>query len=219
MKGKYPDHKTYKDLYLRYHSGRDVKELIELLEPLQGKSVLDLCAGEGQVTFRALDHGAFEATAVDAEEAMLSKTLWRHQKILVLTNTVHDVLNDMRKFGKTVDRIACRQAINYWLDEESARLLADVLTPGGILAFNTFNQKPPEKPLLKEYELEGHSFSEVSWLIGETVHHVQGRKGMLSHHTSFQWISPEKFRELLEPHFNVTEEKKGNTSLYRCVKK
>jgi len=219
MTNEYPDYKTYKKLYLRYYDGRDVAELLRLLEPLRGTRLLDLCAGEGQLTLKALEEGAREVVVVDAEPAMISPVLRQHQQVRVATMSVHDALNAMHARGESFERIACRQAVNYWLNEETARLSANILTPGGIFAFNTFNQKPSEKPRVLQYELEDHVFVEVSWLVGDTVHHLQVREGMMPHHTSFNWFPPELLREILEPYFVATEERHDKTSLYRCEKK
>ena len=98
-------------------------------------------------------------------------------------------------------------------------MVADVMAPGGVFAFNTFNRKPSEKPRVLQYELEGHSFVEVSWLVGDIVHHLQAREGMVPHQTSFRWFSPESLREMLKPYFVVIEIRHEKTSLYRCEKR
>lgn len=218
MSQTYPDYKTYRALYARYVNGRDVGELAELLEPLQNTKVLDLCGGEGLLSLAAYERGAKEVHWVDQEPTMISPEFAK-SRVLKRIAGVASTLELFCKRGVVYDRAVCRQAVNYWLDAGSANLLARVLVRGGIFAFNTFNQKPSKEPHIKTYQQDGHMFVEVSWLVGETVRHVQVRDGMEPHSTSFRWISPERFRELLEPYFQVHEDRRDKTSLYKCAKR
>ncbi len=215
----YPDHKTYAALYAKYIEGRDVGELAQLLQPLKGTQVLDLCCGEGLATRCVLGMNAERVVAVDAEPLMIPAWLSKYPNVRICKTSVVDAFDILHNLGLSFDRAVCRQAINYWLNRQTAGRIADALEPGGIFAFNTFNQQPTLKPRIKEYELGGHAFAEVSWLVGDTVHHVQVREGMVPHCTSFRWISPEQFREILEPYFHIEEHRRGKTSLYKCVKR
>lgn len=215
---KYPDHETYRALYARYHE-RGVADLLRLLEPLQDTSVIDLCGGDGRLTNKMLLSGVRSVLFVDAEPAMVPLTLRQHEQVQVMIKDVRSALAYAITHDDSFDRIVCQQAVNYWLDGYTARLLACALKPGGLFVFNTFNQRPSAKPRVLQYELEGHSFTEVSWLVGATVHHLQVRDGMQPHHTAFLWLSPERLRSLLNPYFVVNEERNGKTSLYRCEKK
>ena len=94
--------------------------------------------------------------------------------------------------------------------------MAKVLAPSGVFVFNTFNRKPDRKPMVKEYELDGKKFVEVSWLVGNLVYHLQIREGMKFHATAFTWLSETRLVRLLRPHFKVRVIKDGPTSLYRC---
>jgi SAM-dependent methyltransferase len=218
---KYPDYKTYRDLYARYYDGRNVSELLDLLDPVSNTRFLDLCGGDGRLALAAQKRGARHVTLVDAERAMVPHQV--RNQVNVYIGKVAQHLAWMADSGHTehlYDRIACRQAVNYWLDEHSAKLVADVLAPYGIFAFNTFNQKPPEVPRVLQYELDGHSFVEMSWLVeDEVVHHLQVREGLEPHHTFFQWLSDSDIRGFLDPYFVVACKVDKKTSLYRCVKK
>lgn len=211
----YPDYETYQALYARYYD-RGVAELLKLLEPLDGTNVLDLCGGDGRLTLKALESGAKEVILVDAEPKMVPSLVWNHKQVRVVINKVHLALSNLIRDNERFDRIVCQQAVTYWLNEGTAERIAQVLKPGGFFVFNTFNQKPPEKPRVLEYELDGHSFVEVSWLVGDKVHHLQVRDGLEPHYTAFLWLSPERLRALLEPYFVVKEERHEKTSLYRC---
>lgn len=216
---QYPDHATYRALYLRYLQGRGAHELLELLQPLTLVRFLDLCCGEGQLTRGAIEANVRHAFMVDAEPKMLPLEERLAPLAQMFPFSVERALDYFRQERMHFERVACRQAVNYWLDERTARSLFGVMTPKGVFAFNTFNEKPPEKPRVLEYELEGHHFTEVSWLVGEDVHHVQVRSGLPPHRTTFKWISPERFREILDPFFEVEEIRKGKSSLYRCIAK
>ena len=214
---EYPDHKTYGELYSRYFEGRDIAELLQLLEPLQGMNVADLCGGEGRATIAALERGAEHVTLVDAESKMIPPELRAHSRISVRVAKVE--LTFLLLPHTSLDRVVCRQAVNYWLNDETVKSLADAMKPGGIFAFNTFNEEPPLKPRKLQYERNGYLFVELSWLVGDVVHHVQIREGMAPHCTSFKWLPRELLHEILEPHFTIVEDRREKTSLYRCVKK
>lgn len=219
MKPGYPSYDVYRDLYRRYYDGRDVGELLDLLQPLAGTLLLDLCGGEGRLTLEALDRGAERVILVDREASMIAPEVSANPQVRARVETVIHALRMMRRRGATVNRIACRQAVTYWLDKTTASLLADVLSAQGVFAFNTFNQEPPTKPRVLQYDLDDHSFTEVSWLVGDIVHHLQVRDGMEPHHTSFRWLPRAELHLLLEPYFLVTENVRGKTSLYRCEKR
>jgi len=59
----------------------------------------------------------------------------------------------------------------------------------------------------------------VAYRAGNVVHHVQCREGYRPHLTSFLWISPEEFKELLEPYFYAQETVEGHTSIWKCVRR
>ena len=99
MIGGYPDHQTYRELYLRYFSGRDVGELLDLLMPLAGARFLDLCCGEGQMTLVAIARGVQSAVCVDAEPAMIAPVLQNGGQIRVVTGSGQNALRDFYSNG------------------------------------------------------------------------------------------------------------------------
>lgn len=216
----YPDHRTYRELYSRFLGGKDIDTFKQLFGPLEGKDFLELCCGEGQLTRAAFTAGAGTAAVVDAETLMIPTALKTDSRVDTRAGHVREVLSQMKVKGELFHVVACRQAVNYWLSDTSAGgLVASVLRKDGVFAFNTFNTRPLKKPRVLEYEHAGSQFAEVSWLVGNTVHHVQIREGMAPHATSFLWISPKQFRERLEPFFRVREQRSGKTSFWHCVKK
>ena len=215
---RYPDHGTYRNLYKKFYEGRSTQDLLELAYPVRDMAVLDLCGGDGRLALKALQYGAKSAVLVDEERAM---TEGSNSDIKVITSSVEEFLR-MWQFGDRdvyFDRVFCQQAVNYWLNADYASIISKLLTRGGIFVFNTFHNKPSEKPIAKEYEINGLKFVEVSWLVGDIVHHVQIREGMGSHATKFMWLSPEYLMDMLSRYFDVQVKRDENSSIYRCVKK
>lgn len=219
MTETYPDYITYQQLYQRFYEGRPSTELLELLGPIAGKHIVDLCGGDGRLTTAALNFGAGCVTLVDAAAAMVAPALWHEPRVHICINHVREWLAQCQANGNRFDGIACQQAVNYWLDGETAPLIAAALVPAGTFTFNTFHQQPTRTPTVKQYQLDGHTFAEVSWLVGDIVHHLQVRDGLTPHYTSFRWLPHELLLGLLEPHFTVTIQQRGNTALYQCIKK
>ncbi len=229
------DVKTYETLYLRYIQSKDFEELLSYLGPLQGMTFLDLCCGNGILTKYAFAKGINKAVMVDIVNGHLTKHAFaevmdtavvthigafdHNAKNCFLNMNVRNALQYFLGIGRSFDRVGCRQAVNYWLDDETAKLLASVMNPKSIFVFNTFNQKPSEKPRMMQYELEGHNFVEVSWLIKDMVHHIQIRDEYEPHHSVFRWIAPEEFRNILTRYFEVEEFIREKTSFYQCTKK
>lgn len=219
METKYPDHTTYEALYARYLE-RGVDEILGALPKITGTSILDLCGGNGRLSRALLNRGAKRVKLVDAERNMVSDHLLQELNFRFICGDVHGILGHLYAYTRELfDHVVCQQAINYWLDGAGAQAVSRVLHPGGVFVFNTFNEKPPETPHVKQYAHEGHSFVETAWCIGDVVHHVQVRDGMQPHYTTFSWISPDQYRKMLEPYFVVEEKRNGRSSLYSCYKK
>lgn len=215
MNMPYPPHAVYRKLYARYFKGDRTEKMVALAGDLSGKVVLDLCGGGGRLSAVALAAGA-KVTLVDDSNDM-SETVPPG-----ITRACRRAQSWLSSFcaNDEYDVVFCQQAVNYWLDEDSAAHLGATIKPGGLFIFNTFNRKPTGVPVVKQYEHEGANFVEVSWLTGEaTVQHLQIREGAPAHSTQFKWISEEQFRELLSPHFSLCEIRDGATSVWFCTRK
>lgn len=219
----YPDCETYKALYKRFYDGRRPEELLDLAGDLKGKVVLDLCAGDGRLSLDALLYGAKKVILIEQERKMLGKTTREVAgKNPSSLNIYFGRLQDYLKVTKSsfnCDIVFCQQGVNYWLDNWTALMIANILGKNGVFVFNTFSKKPPEIPIVKEYELEGKKFVEVSWLVGDIVHHVQIREGMEPHTTAFRWLSTTELESILRPYFNFSIQFQNNTSIWCCSKK
>jgi len=209
---KYIVDNKYRLLYSRYFE-RKPEELLALVGPLTGKKVLDICGGNGRASIAALAMGASECTLIDSCLEMIPDDL--DPRIRVENVEVCHAFRYMLDYDVAV----CQQAINYWFDEDTIRLLYEAMVPGGVFVFNTFNQRPSTKPMVKEYEYKDLNYVEISWRMGEVVQHVQICQGMEPHTTSFQWIPSITFKMTMKPWFEVTEIKIGKTTIYKCVRR
>jgi SAM-dependent methyltransferase len=224
---KYPSHEIYEILYARYlEKGPD--KLLSLAGDLHGKSVLDLCGGNGRISKRAIELGAKSVTLVDNSTEMVPSGIDNDCRIKV---QCHDARSYISLLSKTpvcptqcYDVVICQQAINYWFNQYTVGQLHRIIRKDGIFVFNTFNNKPSEAPVVKQYNYKNMEYVEVSWLAHdglldhkEMVNHVQICAGIEPHITKFMWISPEQFHNiLLKEHFIVTEMINGPTSIYKC---
>jgi SAM-dependent methyltransferase len=222
MDSKYPAWRIYERLYARYQR-RPVGELIDVAGDVKNKLVLDLCGGTGRLAEECIRRGAREAFLVDGSSDMAIRIKDKRGVRLYIGDVTEFI-----RFGPSwyrdhepgcPDVVFCRQAINYWFEAKVICDLARFLKPGAVFVFNTFNTAPPREPVVKTYEIDGHSFVEVFQLNGDVVHHVQCRSGVPMHTTRFRWIEPEEFQSVLERDFLVERRTEKSTDIYRCVRK
>lgn len=210
----------YEDLYARYINA-NVDEFFRLAD-VKGKRVLDLCSGSGVLARKSVEMGAITpVVAVDASDMMMVGLKFK-TSIKTIAATVQEFLEARwaygPKSGSEFDVVFCRQAVNYWMADPNVDLglLKKIMAERSVFVFNTFNEKPSETPRIREYEFNWANFIEVSYLVGDTVHHIQATKGMKPHMTSFKWISREDFMRILAPHFDVEVHTRGKTDMYVC---
>jgi len=151
-----------------------------------------------------------------------------YNRIDIYNEDVEKFLARRIKTGKyKYDVIVCQQAVNYWLNCQTAQMIKLLLREHGCFVFNTFNTQPPTEPTFKSYTIDGVKYGEAFYCdisqrskllfpsIG-VVHHLQMREGMAPHLTSFDWISPEGFRSILADHFIIEEHIEDATTMYVC---
>ena len=220
---------SYNMLYKRFLK-RGPGQMLDLAGFKKGDSFLDLCCGTGRASIEARSRGASKIIGVDETGKKLSceVDLWGvfnvTGSIKFYECTVSQFFEDIKDSpDMKFDCIFCQQAINYWLREDNhgrkpcAELISKALTPTGKFIFNTFNKKPSEEIVVKEYKIDNVHYAEVSQLVDGFVYHGQFCDGFEPDHQEFRWISPEEFMSLLKPYFkNISVHEDGPTDIYVC---
>jgi ubiquinone/menaquinone biosynthesis C-methylase UbiE len=223
----YPTFKEYEILYAKYRDRRSINELVDLAGDLSGRTVADLCCGNGEIGLECHKRGASTIALVDSGIDMLP---WPND----LPKEVRVVKCPVEKFGiQGIDVAICRQGVNYWLTEQTALLMARLINKGGVFIFNTFNEKPPKDITVKEYDYKKNKYVEVNYMRGDMVYHTQICNSpdleAGTHSTQFRWISPKEFEEWLSPYFHIerqtpliaeyfNEPVEGKTDIYKCIR-
>jgi 2-polyprenyl-3-methyl-5-hydroxy-6-metoxy-1,4-benzoquinol methylase len=213
-----PDYDTYTKLYGRYLK-KGPERFFAKCDP-NGKSVLDLCCGGGQLSQYALDHGAKSVRQVDLASHTLNPDFKGFGKTNRMTIDVEGYLeSDYNNADNPFDIVVCRQGINYWFKHTTGEAIAKAVKRGGVFVFNTFGNKPSETPQVRSYYHGGVEYKEVSFLFQGRFHHVQTATGMEPHFTVFDWIDHKEYCDKLSPYFVCEEEVDGPSSLWTCWKK
>jgi 2-polyprenyl-3-methyl-5-hydroxy-6-metoxy-1,4-benzoquinol methylase len=215
----YPDRDTYELLYARYvgEHGQPIDDLLVYGGDLTGKCVLDLCGGAGDIAKAAKAKGAAKVVLMDrAPQMSNAKELYEVHGVESYHTDVDSYLRNVLIFDP-YDVVFCRQAVNYWLNADNAKLISKMMNPGGLLVFNTFNKRPPELPTVREYVLDNKQYMEVFWCCpDQTVHHVQCCEGMEPHVTKFRYIGFMEFHKWLSPYFGYQHFSGPKSSTFVC---
>lgn len=209
----FPNYILYEKLYARFFK-RGIKEYLDFANVLPCHNVLDLCGGNGRLTFELLKKSE-HVSYLDQEKDMIPDTL-QSSGATVYNMSVNDFLNHTEK---KFDRVFCIQAINYWLLDAEVLKLANIFNKGGVFIFNTFNTPPPTLPSIKNYVLDGINYTEISYLENDNVQHIQIREGFAPHVSTFKYISRELFVQKLQPFFDIKIITDNKTDIYVCTKK
>jgi len=218
----YPSYEIYNKLYARYVYKRPVSELVDIAGDLNNNIVIDLCGGQGRLACYVAENFKADVTLVDQSIDMLPNEDDLPYGIKRVKSDIESFITN--SVEKTFDVVFCRQAINYWFRNQAIEWLSKRMKKGGKFIFNTFMYKPSEKPMVKEYEYTSPqgtwNYAETSWIIGETVHHIQVCEGMEPHHTSFKFLDMHKTTETLKgTGFEVKIHPDKKTIIYECTKK
>ena len=211
----YPTYQVYEKIYSRFLLKGP--EIFFSKQSPKGLVVTDLCSGGGIVTRYALSHGAIHVNMVENEEKMMPKDLVENNRTTWFGRDVEYFLKEMDT--DRADIITCRQGVNYWLKHVDTKNIAKKLVKGGMFVFNTFGNKPPERPKVREYFHGGRAYCEVSYCVGDVVHHIQAVDGFEPHVTSFDWLSDEFIREKLNSHFDCEVSVDKASSMWYCIAK
>ena len=211
------------DLLYKKYLKRSPRMLLELAGLKKCDSVWDLCCGSnGRVVEEAMQMRASYVTAVDLNEHVhdLSVKWDIREKWTGFFTTYHLSVHDFLQLENltTPNIVVCQQSINYWFDKEDVELLAKRMATDGVFVFNTFQNKPSVVPRVVQYKIDDRNYTEVAWLVDNTIYHVQVVNGLPPHVTSFRWIPREEFENVLNKFFKVEVVSQGTTDIYICRK-
>lgn len=203
----------YAELYKRFME-KSVDELLLIAGPVEGKRILDLCAGGCRLGIRAKELGASLVYAVDDSFKMMEEAYDREAVDVV---GVCDLSKGFisRTGAAPFDMVFCQQGVNYWWNSRTVGEISGVLDDNGVFAFNTFYNPPPVEPQFKKYQFDGKWYSEMYQLVGKTVLHIQTCGDTDPHISKFRWIPKGEFMSVLEKNFHEIERfPSGNTVIY-----
>ena len=213
IKMKYPKYTDYEKMYKRYFN-KGVEYLIDIADLQNNDKVLDICGGNGRLTKELLKR-CDDVSYLDREPDMIPEELGK-LGIKVYNEDIESFVNHSKeKYSK----VFCEQAINYWLLNINIEKFSNLFLPNGLFIFNTFSSMPTKIPMIKQYNIDGINYLEISYLVNNKVEHIQIREGYPPHFTEFDWISQEQYKELLSPYFDIELFDNGKSSLYKCKRK
>ncbi len=210
---KYPKYKDYEKMYKRFFN-KGVNYLIDKTTIQREDKVLDICGGNGRLTKELLKL-CNDVSYLDKEKDMIPDELEKLGAKVYNEDIESFVSHAKEKYNK----VFCEQAINYWLLYIDVEKFSNIFSSDGLFIFNTFSNKPPTTPLIKKYTIDNKQYVEISYLVNNTVEHIQIREGFPPHVTEFDWISKDKYYELLSPYFDIELFDDGKSSLYVCKRK
>ena len=210
---KYPKYYVYENLYKRYFL-KGIDYFIESAELSLEDKILDICGGNGRLTKELIKYSS-DVSYLDKEKDMIPEDL-EELGIRVYNESIEEFVNNT---NEKYTKVFCEQAINYWLLNIDVNKFSNLFSKDALFIFNTFSNKPTNKPKIKEYVIDNLNYLEISYLIDNKVYHVQVCEGYEPHFTVFDWISKEQYIELLSPYFDIEVKDDGKSALYKCKRR
>lgn len=210
---KYPKYYVYENLYKRYFL-KGIDYFIQSAELSSKDKILDICGGNGRLTKELIKYSS-DVSYLDKEKDMIPENL-EELGIKVYNQSIEDFVNNT---NEKYTKVFCEQAINYWLLNIDISKFSNLFSKDALFIFNTFSNKPTNKPMIKEYVIGNLNYLEISYLLDNKVYHVQVCEGYEPHFTVFDWISKEQYIELLSPYFDIEVKDDGKSALYKCKRR
>jgi 2-polyprenyl-3-methyl-5-hydroxy-6-metoxy-1,4-benzoquinol methylase len=112
------------------------EDLLALLPPVDGRRMLDLGCGAGQLAHHLATAGAAEVVGVDVSERMLAlaRAEWAHPRVTYVRASIEDATFPSDRFDLIVSSLALHYVEDY---AGLMRRIAGWLTPGGVLIYST----------------------------------------------------------------------------------
>lgn len=210
---KYPKYHIYEKMYRRYFL-KGVDYFVKEANLSSDDKILDICGGNGRLS-KELIKFSNNVSYIDKEKDMIPLDL-KQLGIKVYNDSIE---NFVHTTNEKYTKVFCEQAINYWLLNVDIKKFSSLFEKGGLFIFNTFFNKPSNKPMIKKYIIDGKSYLEISYLVGNKVYHVQVCEGYKPHFTVFDWISKKQYEKLLSPYFDIEVKNDGKSLLYKCKRR
>jgi len=111
-------------------------DLLALLPDVDGRRVLDLGCGAGQLAHHLATTGAVEVVGVDVSERMLAlaRDRWAHPRVTYRREAIEEVAFPPARFDLIVSSLAFHYVDDY---AGLIRRIAGWLAPGGVLVYST----------------------------------------------------------------------------------
>ena len=149
---KYPKYYIYEELYKRYFL-KGFNYFIKEANLTSKDKILDICGGNGRLS-KELIKFSNNVSYLDKEKDMIPLDL-EQLGIKVYNDSIENFANNStEKYTK----VFCEQAINYWLLNIDIKKFSSLFEKDGLFIFNTFSNKPSNKPMIKKYILGDKSY-------------------------------------------------------------
>lgn len=114
----------------------ELGDLMALLPEIDGRRILDLGCGAGQIAHHLATRGAAEVIGVDVSERMLAvaRAEWAHARVTYSHAPIEEVTFPPAHFDLVVSSLALHYVVDY---AGLVRKIAGWLTPGGVLVYTT----------------------------------------------------------------------------------
>ena len=143
---KYPKYYVYENLYKRYFL-KGIDYFIESAELSSKDKILDICGGNGRLTKELIKYSS-DVSYLDKEKDMIPEDL-EELGIIVYNESIEEFVNNT---NEKYTKVFCEQAINYWLLNIDVNKFSNLFSKDALFIFNTFSNKPTNKPMIRKDE-------------------------------------------------------------------